>query len=574
MADKTFIVKLASDSKQYQTGVNQARKSLDQFQKQNLSTAAAMKTLTSTLSKFISVAALAKGAQEAFNKVVQGSQTTADAWAASMAAAKASVDNLFSSISTGDFSVFSMGLEKIAANAKAAAMALDQLGNASMSWSYFQTAGTADLTELQAIVSDTERSVAERTAAATQMAAIRDRLQKYADKYEQIALEAMAKEMTAATNIPWTNVTRADLEKVLELDLLDTGMSAERKDELAAHYKEYTKRLGQITPIRGAIINGAKSQSYIRDEARYNAEVQALAASYQDAILYNEVLVRKSDEWLQNLIQIVQQADNAERSMRRVNSSVQSAEKTVAAFAVTPTPTAPTKKLGTLPGAAGLALLDVSGPTLPDKLPETVADLEDWDVLLARIAEHADASADGFDRMTAAADGFSSMGRSLESLGNAFAQIGGKGWQIAGNIISAAGAAIQAYTQMAQAAATAAAAEAAAETPTVYGKIAAVTTMLGAFAAMASSIQSSIRIYAEGGIITGQNYRDGITARVSSGEMVINEADQRRLYDTIHNGGYAGGGGPAVITGEQIVLAINNYGRRTNRGELVFAGKG
>ena len=80
--------------------------------------------------------------------------------------------------------------------------------------------------------------------------------------------------------------------------------------------------------------------------------------------------------------------------------------------------------------------------------------------------------------------------------------------------------------------------------------------------------------YAEGGIIPGQDYNDGITARVSSGEMIINSADQKRLYDSIHSGLIGGGSVQGAVTGEQIVFAVNNYGRRTNRGELVFAGRG
>ena len=566
MAEKTYIVKLAGDSKSYQSSVDQARKSLDAYQKQNLSTGAAIKNVTSALTKFVSVAALAKGAQEAFTRVIKGSQTTADAWAATMKAVRTSVDNFFTSISTGDFSSFNMGLQKIASNAKAAAAALDSLGNASMSWSYFQTAGTADLTELQAIVNDSDRSIADRSAAAQQMAVIRDRLQKYANNYEKVALEAMAKEMTAATNIPWTNVSRADLENILELDLLGPGMSQDAKNALAARYKEYTTKLKQIKPVEayqytlnGNVIRNENPQ----DRERYNAEVRALADSYQDAILFNEVLVRKSDEWLQNLIAIVQQADNAARSMRRVNSTVMGAEKTVSGLAVT-APSAPTRQMGTLPGPSGIALMDVSGPVLPKVLPETVVQLENTEALMARIATNADT----------ATDSFNSVGHALESLGSTFGQFEGTGWQMAGGILASTGAVVEAYNKIAQAAALASAAEAAGETPTVWGKIAAITAMLGAFAGMVASVKSSVRTYAEGGIIPGQNYNDGITARVSSGEMIINQADQKRLYDSIHTGGVGGGSVRSSISGEQIVIAVNNWARRTNHGELVFAGRG
>ena len=144
-----------------------------------------------------------------------------------------------------------------------------------------------------------------------------------------------------------------------------------------------------------------------------------------------------------------------------------------------------------------------------------------------------------------------------------------------GNILSAAGAAIQAYMQLSAAAATAAAAEGALETPTIWGKIGALASFVTAFATAASQIMSVSRMsYAEGGIIPGQNYNDGITARVSSGEMIINQADQKRLYDSIHSGGVGGGATRSTISGEQIVLAVNAWAHRTNRGELVFAGRG
>ena len=188
MAEKTYIVKLAGDSKSYQSATEQARRSLDNFQKQNLSTSAAVKSLTSVLGQYISAAALIKGAQEAINRTIKGSQTTADAYAATMHAAKVSVDNFFSSLSTGDFSSFTLGLQTITQQAKEAYMALDRLGNASMSWNYFQTARMADLTDYQAIVRNKDLPMAERQAAAQNMTSLQSELQGYADEYEKKAL--------------------------------------------------------------------------------------------------------------------------------------------------------------------------------------------------------------------------------------------------------------------------------------------------------------------------------------------------------------------------------------------------
>lgn len=100
--------------------------------------------------------------------------------------------------------------------------------------------------------------------------------------------------------------------------------------------------------------------------------------------------------------------------------------------------------------------------------------------------------------------------------------------------------------------------------------IAAVASTLAVITSAMSSIRS-IGNFAEGGIVGGTNYQDGITARVSSGEMFINQADQKKLYDSIHSGNLGGGSGRAVITGEQIVIATNNWGKRTGRGELLFS---
>ena len=246
--------------------------------------------------------------------------------------------------------------------------------------------------------------------------------------------------------------------------------------------------------------------------------------------------------------------------MRRVNSAVQEANNSLNITPATSTGTAPTfnSSLSTLPAMAGIT----AGPgiSVPTKLPEINTQLEDVNGTLVEM----------YGNVNNISGGFNDIGRSVEQMGNAFSAFGSSGF---GGLLSAVGSGIQAYTQLATATASAAAAQAALETPTIWGKLGALASFLGAWGNMVAQMKS-IGSYAEGGIIDGQNYNDGITARVSSGEMIINEADQKRLYDTIHSGSVGGGGGSASITGEQIVIAVNNYGRRTNRGELVFAGRG
>lgn len=647
MPIRDYVVKLVGDSKSYQAAQDQATRALERFQRQNMSSGAMVSTLTSTLSRYIGVAAAFRVAQEAVSRTLHGSQTDADNFNAIMASAKTTVDAFFCSLNTGDWSAFSTGLNTITLQAREAYLALDRLGNARMSWQYFQSAGKADITDLRAQVWDTDLPMEQRRAAADQMRAVRDEMRTMAQGYEQRALEAMARTMTQATQLDWKEASREDLEKILGLSLLPSEISEKEKQRLQDRYAEYQRiakeyredfekndrvyEFDYITTLStGYPVYGKVDKTPQESIDLFNQDMRELASEYQDAILYNEVLVRNSDEWLQNLIQIVQQADLAAASMRRIDSAVVEADRMLAkgtGKGTTATTSGSQPKYMTdleydrmitqerLKIVTKYSedwvdlqqqLITTESQMQEQRLRETIQNEDDLAaalVLLEQVKQRQlyDVAVEGYVKRLAAQgefveqsqsiaestdditgnmkslrdslDGIDDGGRAVENLGRAMSQLSdNKGWQGFGHIIAGVGSAVQAYTQLAAAAQLAATSQAAAETPTVWGKIAAVTSMLTVFTSMISQVQS-MNSYAEGGIIGGNNFTDGIVARVSSGEMMINPADQKKLYDSIHSGDMGGGGGPAVITGEMIVMAVNAYGRRTNRGELLFAGR-
>ena len=647
MPTRDYVVKLVGDSKSYQAAQDQATRALERFQRQNMSSSAVVSTLTSTLSRYIGVAAALRGVQEAVSRTLHGSQTSADNFNATMASAKTAVDAFFSSLNTGDWSAFSTGLNTITLQAREAYLALDRLGNARMSWQYFQSAGKADITDLRSQVWDTDLPMEQRRAAADQMRAVRDEMRTMSQEYERRALEAMARTMTQATQLDWKEASREDLEKILSLSLLPSEISEKEKQRLQDRYAEYQRiakeyredfekndrvyEFDYITTLStGYPVYGKVDKTPKESIDLYNQDMRELASEYQDAILYNEVLVRNSDEWLQNLIQIVQQADMAAASMRRIDSAVVEADRMLAKGTgkgtTTATSAAQPKYMTELEYDRMITqerlkivtkysedwvnlqqqLITTESQMQEQRLREIIQNEDDLAaalVLLEQVKQRQlyDVAVEGYVKRLAAQgefveqsqsiaestdditgnmkslrdslDGINDGGRAVENLGRAMSQLSdNKGWQGFGHIIAGVGSAVQAYTQLAAAAQLAATSQAAAETPTVWGKIAAVTSMLTVFTSMISQVQS-MNSYAEGGIIGGNNFTDGIVARVSSGEMMINPADQKKLYDSIHSGDMGGGGGPAVITGEMIVMAVNAYGRRTNRGELLFAGR-
>ena len=91
--------------------------------------------------------------------------------------------------------------------------------------------------------------------------------------------------------------------------------------------------------------------------------------------------------------------------------------------------------------------------------------------------------------------------------------------------------------------------------------------------AMATTIGMihSLTGYAEGGEIKGNSYSgDQIPIMANAGEIVLNRAQQGAIAAGLQSA--RGNNLTARVTGEQIVLAANNYLKRTGQGELVTWG--
>lgn len=74
---------------------------------------------------------------------------------------------------------------------------------------------------------------------------------------------------------------------------------------------------------------------------------------------------------------------------------------------------------------------------------------------------------------------------------------------------------------------------------------------------------------ANGWMVPGNDHSDRTLIAASSGELILNRAQQgvlaSQLQDVANGGGYT----PSHISGEQIYIALNRYTRRTGKGEIV-----
>lgn len=77
-------------------------------------------------------------------------------------------------------------------------------------------------------------------------------------------------------------------------------------------------------------------------------------------------------------------------------------------------------------------------------------------------------------------------------------------------------------------------------------------------------------VHAASGTVMGKNYIDRVPATLSSGEMVMNEADQSSLWQAIKSGNFGGGSAQPYVKAEDIWLGMSNMFKRKGMGKVAF----
>ena len=162
-----------------------------------------------------------------------------------------------------------------------------------------------------------------------------------------------------------------------------------------------------------------------------------------------------------------------------------------------------------------------------------------------------------------AEDTWKNAASAVQSVGSAFSQIEDPATKAMGTVMQAIASIALGFAQAASA------------KDTTASGWAWLAWLAAGTAAMATTIATihSLTHFAEGGIVGGNDYTDNTPVMVSSGELILNRSQQGVLADALMSGNNQGGavGGTPYVTGEKIVMGINNYGRRAGLGELVFS---
>lgn len=604
MADILCKLKLATDN--YESNLKKSRQQMQDFDK-------GISIAKSSVTKFLGVLGAGITVAEGFSKAINSSQTLSDEYNRTIDGLTGTVDNLFYSIANGDWSPFLQGLSNSIALAREAYTALDQLGNTKMSYGYFNLKNQAGLQDQIAVLKDKNSTEEQKKIARAEAERILADQKEITEQLSRRSFDAMEALVQKSTGFGDLDVSQMSLEKAFRLDV--SAMGDDEKAKLDSKYEEFQKlavelkKLNSTDIIVQGGIAGPQTKTVV-DKEKFKEALKPLLAQYQEAIIYNATLKKESDEWLQTLMATGQEAFVAERayaSMKKSSdratqsgtgggkSKKQEKDKPVEGSIdyINAQIAELTKKLnaetdGAVRTALKMAIDKFNKEKHRLELYTEISPLESKKVVGKKASDAAKEKVPPIvnkklkpaitpkdvnvtNQYNESLDHTLSM---LLAIGNATNE-GAAGWITYGvNSLTALNSTYQALAAVIpalQVKALVAGAASAAETPIVgwITAIAAIGAMTATFASLPKYETGGI-VGANGGVIPGASFSgDKILARVNSGELILNRAQQKNIAAQL----VAGGGTSRIdvnvvgrISGRDLELVQekrNQFKRRT-----------
>lgn len=599
MAD--LVTRLLLNSSQFDNNIRRSTQQVQQFQQVG-------RNITATIGRFAGVLGIAMTAGEAFNKVLNSSQTLGDMTASNMAALKTSVDEFFYSLGSGNLSNFLTGLGDMIDKAKEAYAALDQLGNTQISYGVFSAKSQSEIADAQYIAKNKFAPADQRNAAFDKWRITLQEQQAANIRLQEELINSASKAVEARTNANIT-VTMEDMLKAFEANLLDPAKRDEVKSRAkngTANYQSNAKRKDWSQEQKDALAESQKQNLIIHTmlEKYSDDELKDIAAKIQQYYQLNSALKSTAREYNET-------ANEYNNSMAKMEGfkSVESLEGFKVFTGTTTNKTEVKLPVKPVIPAGSLAELDAQIASVRKELNLAISNedririnaelnalteqkrviefqykypnapnvkLDDERSSLADVARKPEipTSLPKFEspitnkNIKLNNEYAQSLGAIASIMGSVtnMTNEGAAAWLSWGaNLISAIAAAIPqivALTTAKKGEAIASGVASAAQTPFVGWLLA------GAAAAAVVAALASIPSFSTGGIFAGNStIGDMNLARVNAGEMILNNRQQRNLFNLLNgNGTTVGSGGGQVefkIRGKELVGVLANYNNKT-----------
>lgn len=571
-----ILTRLLLNTGDYDTKLAKAKKSAQDYGKGIGDTA---NKVIGGFSKMAGAIGVAMGGMEAFNKIISSSQTAGDRYAETMAGMKRGVDEFFTALGTGDFSAFNSGLDGMVTRAREAYRALDQLGNAQMSFDIAQALAQKSIQEGQLAA---KNKFAPVDVAKGGFDTWRSGINDMTEKVTQLTSDTQEYIRKAVESVAGVKGFSANMDNITKGLLLDIQEKGKRSQLKARYEKEYKEYLDAVEDASDLLLAGSKTEAQrMHDTRKYNEKLEALNEKYNEAITVNALLVKYGDDELKaiggnvkSLIGLDSSISNLKREFNETAYEFNNRNKGVAGFVpvesydgykVYSGPSASSAKTGGASGGAAKSavklpvvigqvsydtpigekmLRAMNGEKFePIEVPIVIEDEVDEEDLSGRWEKHVKKIEEMNAALSSTGDIFGSLGGIMGSFGNDMGA-----W-----IMNSIGSVAQMIAEL-QSLATARAVAEAASKPFPFN--------LGAMATVVATIASifaSIPKFAEGGIVGGSSYfGDKLLARVNSREMILNQGQQARLL-SLTEGGNVRVTGDVRLNGKDIYISLKNY---------------
>lgn len=563
-------------------------------------------------SKMAGAIGLAMGGMEAFNKVIGSSQTAGDKYAETMAGMKRGVDEFFTALGTGDFSAFNSGLDTMISKAREAYRAMDQLGNAQMSFEIAQTMAQKDIQEGQLAA---KNKFAPIDVATKGFESWRKGIDDMVAKTGQLTMDTQDYIRKAVESVAGVEGFEANMDNITKALLLDIQDKAKR-DQLKEKYaKEYNEYIDAIKEADNLLRTGSKTEAQImHDKREYKLKIQELNKKYNEAITVNALLVKYGDDELKaiggnvkSLISLDSSISGLKREFNETAYEFNNRNKNVKGFksidsyegyvVYSGPAVSSTGKVslsgGNLPVAGSLAAIDAeirkaqqtyantASAAAREAAMKTIQELQNKKGLIelqARVSMPSVGNGKSGSLAALAgglpttipltvkkedvkntvdyADAINSVANALTAVSTATGEGAAAFLSWASSVMTATAQAVQAIQTVvaAKTAEAAASAGASAASTPVVGWL-----MIGGAIAAALAAFTKIPKFEDGGIVGGSSFfGDKLLARVNSGEMILNQGQQARLL-SMTEGGNVRVTGDVRLNGKDIYISLRNY---------------
>ena len=589
MAD--LITRLLLNTQQFDNNLGKSTKQIQGFQQkiQGFSSGA-----VSAFTKFAGVLGVAYGATELLQKGLNSNATLQDKYNSLMQAGSTVTDQFFTAIYSGDWTVFNDGIEKAIKNAKEYADTYRNVQRMLETTSIKFEQTDARKTQLEAIIEDDTKPLEERKKAQQEL--------------DRILLMGVA-DIREASQITERELNNMLADLIGEAQYITTENAQKLILDIRNKYSGLRKELDAYREVRDTKnqVMNPNAFKYSGDEW-YKINQDATKKYYQeytkDQRAYYDELLRLADRMndetfssfqglFDKLNDLNDKAGTWEKDRAGARDEIAGIKTTASKKEIIPAGSIMEmqKKIADLRKKYENAADEGTRVGFMKAIKEAETELKMMQLRAAGTSllptgeinkpvgrNIADDVKSGYinikpistDSVQANYDYADSLGAIASIMGSVtnMTNEGAAGWLAYGaNILSSISAAIPMITSLTTALTAKAAAEAAgsaAAVPVVgwINAVAAITAIMSAMAAVPK--------FADGGIIGGNSFiGDNMIARVNSGEMILNNRQQRNLFNLLDGKGgtsvNAGGEVKLRIEGRDLVGVINSQTSKTSK---------